>query len=598
MDVVAQLGPWLGQAGTWLAQNWDSVVKGVGLLVGGGFFGALLTLRRDKREKAQQFFDSYDADIGILREQHKRERDPARQAGISQRLRDMEEARLAQSDAYRASLRLQAVAAPQPIADVTISARLETAPSDAEQLLQASSALGPSIASADNYLARGQLLITLGRPADALAEFTKAAEIAPENAFAWNNRAVMLGELRRHREALESIDRAIRLQPNDATYHANRSSQLLLLERAPEALAAADRALRMEHGNLIGRVNRANALITLDRLREAESEVRGIIRDHPEVRPARHGLARILLQEERWAEAVDALTNELSIGPPHVHAYVDRGEAELRLGFPAAALIDAESALAMDAEDGHALSIKANALGDLGRYEQADATFERLLTLRPGDIRAIAGRAASLFELGRLQEAIAMADEALAIDPRYSVAMVNRAAALDKLGRYDEAVATLTAAAQARPDDPTIYSNRALTLEKLGRLTEASADVDRAVLLDPTHRNALKLRAHLKLEGGSGREALTDLVVLVGRTADDVGVLIAFARHSALSADADGAEVWIRRAIELNREVRDDIAASSEFDWLRSDPTLRNKFTDVLSPASTEADATSGSEAP
>ena len=70
---------------------------------------------------------------------------------------------------------------------------------------------------------RGDTLAWTGRNEEALADFNRALELRPENAYIYALRGEVLQHLDRPREALTDYDRAIELQADDSDLLSRRS---------------------------------------------------------------------------------------------------------------------------------------------------------------------------------------------------------------------------------------------------------------------------------------------------------------------------------------------------------------------------------------
>lgn len=95
----------------------------------------------------------------------------------------------------------------------------------------------------DALMARGHVLATQKRYADAEADFAKAVKLAPQNVDAWNNYGNVLLELGRDADAVASYDQALAVRPGFAQALFNKGKALGNLERYTEAAAAYEEAL-------------------------------------------------------------------------------------------------------------------------------------------------------------------------------------------------------------------------------------------------------------------------------------------------------------------------------------------------------------------
>ncbi|MFM8298461.1 MAG: tetratricopeptide repeat protein [Microcystis aeruginosa] len=123
-------------------------------------------------------------------------------------------------------------------------------------------------------------------------------------------------------------------------------------------------------------------------------------------------------------------------------------------------------------------------------YEQAIASYDRALEIKPDFHEAWNNRGIALGNLGRWAEAIASYDQALEIKPDYHQAWNNRGIALGNLGRLEEAIASYDRALEIKPDFHDAWNNRGIALYNLGRFEEAIASYDRAIKINSNYADA------------------------------------------------------------------------------------------------------------
>src|SRR5207249_7287885 len=104
----------------------------------------------------------------------------------------------------------------------------------------------------------------------------------------------------------------------------------------------------------------------------------------------------------------------------------------------------------------------------LRKPDEALASFDKALALRPDYAETLNGRGNALRDLERPEEALASYDKALAIQPDYAEAFNNRGNALKDLKRPQEALASFDQALALRPDYSEALYNRGLTALLLG----------------------------------------------------------------------------------------------------------------------------------
>jgi tetratricopeptide (TPR) repeat protein len=108
----------------------------------------------------------------------------------------------------------------------------------------------------DAHACRGNALVRLGRPAEALEALTTAQMLNPADPGVYVNLANALGALDRDADALASLERALQLNPDLAPAHLNRGDVLRRLDRISEALACYETAVALDPTSIDARWNR------------------------------------------------------------------------------------------------------------------------------------------------------------------------------------------------------------------------------------------------------------------------------------------------------------------------------------------------------
>ena len=164
----------------------------------------------------------------------------------------------------------------------------------------------------------------------------------------------------------------------------------------------------------------------------------------------------------------------------------------------------AEEALAtfdkvLELRPDHAVALggRGSALKLLGRYEEALAGARKVLDLMPDSVGALNECGTTLLLLERAEEALAVFDKSIAIAPDQPAVLNYRADLRRVLGRHDEAVDGYDAILAAAPHDAEPLYKRGKSLWALGKREEAMASYERAWALD--HPRALSELAMCRL---------------------------------------------------------------------------------------------------
>jgi tetratricopeptide (TPR) repeat protein len=187
---------------------------------------------------------------------------------------------------------------------------------------------------------------------------------------------------------------------------------------------------------------------------------------------------------------------------------------------------------------------RGDILSDLGRYEEAITSYDRAISIKPDKDEAWNNRGIALCRLGKYEEAITSYDRAISIKPDEDKAWNDRGIALCRLGKYEEAITSYDRAISIKLDSHEAWNNRGIALCRLGKYEEAITSYDRAI--------SIKLDSH---EAWNNRGiSLSDL----GRYEE----AIASYDHS-ISIKPDDHETWNNRGIALSDLGRYEEAIAS-----------------------------------
>ncbi|MGJ3251220.1 MAG: tetratricopeptide repeat protein [Elainellaceae cyanobacterium] len=219
--------------------------------------------------------------------------------------------------------------------------------------------------------------------------------------------------------------------------------------------------------------------------------------------------------------------------------------------------------------------VRGSALSDLGRKEDAIASYDQAIAINADDYVVWCFRGNELSALGRKEDAIASYDQAIAIKADFHKAWGNRGNALSALGRNEDAIKSYDQAIAINADDPLAWYNRGNALYYLGRNEEAIASYDQAIAIKADYYNAwgakgLALQTLQRFE-----EAISSYDRAIDIQPDDYRAWYAKARCYALWGKADDAIDSLRHAIELDAACREKAKTDSDFDAIRDDARFK-----------------------
>ena len=226
---------------------------------------------------------------------------------------------------------------------------------------------------------------------------------------------------------------------------------------------------------------------------------------------ALHLLGLLKHRQGRLNEALVLLVRAAHARPQEAVAHFNKGVVLSALQQHDEALASYDMAIALKPDYADALKERARWLRARARPAEALAALDKALAVTPNDAVTQANRGLILRDLQRFEAALAAYASALAIKPDHIEARVSRGDIFHRLHRYEEAVAEYDCAlallpepapAIPRPLFATAAVNRGVALRHLDRPQDALASFVRAQALAPNMPQAPYNLAQLQLANG------------------------------------------------------------------------------------------------
>lgn len=221
------------------------------------------------------------------------------------------------------------------------------------------------------------------------------------------------------------------------------------------------------------------------RLPEAEAIYRQVLAMDPDSFDALYLLGMIACQVGRYEQGIELISRairQFSLDPlPHFNL----GEAYRMLNRFEEAEASYQKTLALKPDLAEAHVGLGHALKERGLLDEAEACFQKALLLKPDMATVHYGLGVLFQDRGRFGEAEDCYRKALALHPDYAEAHNNLGNLLKAYGRLEEAEACYRKALALRPDLAELHNNLGSVLKELGRLEEAEACYRKALALKP-----------------------------------------------------------------------------------------------------------------
>ena len=369
--------------------------------------------------------------------------------------------------------------------------------SEAVEVYNVAIDVAPSIpaAKASALNSKGDALMGLGSYQEAYDSYDEAAKISSNSkddaerfhlAAALRGEGNALAKLKRYNESLQAFDRAIELYPDDADAWLGKANTLFESNfgRIPdrqsmnESIKAYDQAISLIPTDSTQKLagaweKKAYALANLgDMMSQYQALYEESIRAYeraieldPQRASARTGKASVLatrLNRSDEAAEISSSAVDLSTDLSSNNTCDGEGEEQIR-----------------------ALEVQAVSLVKVGKYEEANQTYDRLLETAPENSYAMSfawqGKGNALFGMKRYEEAITAYDRAIEAYPSNMDKLLSsgiwegKGDTLEAMGRHEEAIAAYDKVIDAHPKNAFVIYKKGQILKALGRNSEADA---------------------------------------------------------------------------------------------------------------------------
>jgi len=344
---------------------------------------------------------------------------------------------------------------------------------------------------ADELLRLGGACYRLGHYERALAHYSKAIDLVPNNHEALINRAVVNYDLSRHQSTLQDLERALKLGENPWAY----LYRGLVQERLAEEKRAQEnytRAIRLDPGLVEGYYRRGLLYVKMgeyERALQDESRVLELDNDHAGAYTAR-GIARAALGDAQWA--LNDLDRGCTLAPRSRNAFYNRGLVRHKLEMYEQGLADFARVIELEPTFAPVFMARGNTYAALDDPWPAIADYDRAVELDPKNAAAYRARGQARMAVREYQPAVEDYSQALELNPSSAETLVQRGAAYEKLGEYERAIKDLDRTLALDPNFATAYYVRGLAYGSMGEYDRASRDLNRAVELDPSLNNKIR----------------------------------------------------------------------------------------------------------
>lgn len=196
------------------------------------------------------------------------------------------------------------------------------------------------------------------------------------------------------------------------------------------------------------------------------------------------------LDKRQYPEAIHLAKIMTEHYPMYPYGWKALGTALEKTGQPAASLSAMQKAAELSPGDAEPYNHMGNTQLNLGRANEAAASYRTFLKIRPGDAAVHCNLGVALRQMGFLADAESSYRRAMKINPHFAEAHNNLGNTLKDLGRYEEAEASFRHALRIRPSYAEALNNLGATLKELRKYDDAVVCFRQALSLNPAYAEA------------------------------------------------------------------------------------------------------------
>ncbi|MCL2319463.1 MAG: tetratricopeptide repeat protein, partial [Treponema sp.] len=384
--------------------------------------------------------------------------------------------------------------------------------------------------------------------------YARVIELNPNYVPAYNNLGTIYEQLREYEKAYGVYRKGLTLDNNNPTLHFNYGVALEANGRLEDAADEYRAAMRSKPGWVAPMNNLGIVHFKQGRHDKALSTFNSVLNADPFNAETRNNIGVVLADQGRTKEAIKNYRQAIEADPKYAKAVVNLERALEASGNYADAVIELEKLVKLSPDNAEVRNRLAGLYLKMQRYPEALVQADAALEWDPESIQALRIQGASQRVMGNDAAAQASFEKILSLDPGNYSFLLDLADIHFHRKEYKEAEERLRSYLIRKPND----RNAKLLLGKLyaemGNRAHAIQIFEELAKADPNDTEALTASAELLKQTGSLEKALRTadtLVNLQGKraTANDLSELnksLEFYEHAVNAYSSSVREMWDR----------------------------------------------------
>ncbi|WP_197439856.1 tetratricopeptide repeat protein [Calycomorphotria hydatis] len=351
------------------------------------------------------------------------------------------------------------------------------------------------------WLLQAQKHLSQGETGAALAAYTSAIELSPEEPSAYQSRMLIYMGIGKYREAKADADKFVETAPDDPMSYTVRGlfySELRRITREwayqvdfqLRAMNDFEKAIELDSDYIEAHIGRARGYEWAKRYPQAEAEFTKAMEiveareektedDLNQLADLRFQRAETRESQGKNKEAKEDYDVLIEANPKNFMAYHRRASCHTMLKDTDSALADYAKAIELSPKSDGPFNNRGNLYIDLGEFDKAIDDLKHAIELNPRAPLPHHNLGRAYAAKGDHETAIPNFTDALNLYDRFERSRLQRAKSYVQLKKYDEAIADYNTLIERFPQTDYLYQERSEVWKALGDEEKAAADLEK-----------------------------------------------------------------------------------------------------------------------
>jgi len=262
---------------------------------------------------------------------------------------------------------------------------------------QGNNSVSASNKTMDEYLESSKEYFRRGNLSLAISDLTKAIEINPDYADAYNNRGFVYIQQGNLPQAISDFNKAIEINPNFADAYSNRGSVYGMQGNLTQAIFDYNKAIEINPNYAAAYYNRGLFVGMQGNFTQSVSDFTKAIEINPNYAAAYNNRGFVYIKQGNLPQAISDLTKAIEINPKLAEAYSNRGSVYGMQSNFTQAIFDYNKAIEINPNFADAYLGRGFAYDKQSNFTQAIFDYNKAIEINPNFADTYEGRAYSYF---------------------------------------------------------------------------------------------------------------------------------------------------------------------------------------------------------